>query len=226
MDIKYLNYNNKTIPYVIIKKDNKNTYFRFKDKYLEISKSKYVSNESITNFILTNFDKFYHKYLDHAQKYPNEFEIILEDIKYKLNVVNENTKLNFKIDNNELTVKTKLTDITKIKKKIYEYHLIEMYNRIKDDVGEILQKNNIEKLPIKTGYYKSKFGSYHRKHNEITLNIVLAKANINYLYYVIMHEYAHTIAFDHSKKFYNALEKLMPNYKYYDKSIKTISIWL
>ena len=60
----------------------------------------------------------------------------------------------------------------------------------------------------------------------VRVNIVLAKAEINYLYYVIMHEYAHTKVFNHSKDFYNLLEKLMPNYKYYDKNIKKLSIWI
>lgn len=223
--IKSLVKKDAEIKYVIINKDNKNTYFRFKNNYLEISKAKYVSEASIKDFLFNNFDKFYNKYLEHLNSIPNEAEIILEEQSYKINLIQSN-KFSYNINENIINVYSKAIDITKLKKLIYKNHLLKMIESISAKVNLVLNLNKIKQRPIKLKYYKSKFGSYNKKHDEITLNIVLAKANINYLYYVIMHEYAHTKEFNHSKSFYKVLKELMPNYKKYDKTIKNLSVWL
>lgn len=223
--IKNLIVDDKEIKYILIKKNNKNTYFRYKDNYLEISMPKKLDEKIITDYLINNFDKFYKKYTTHLKSIPNKFEIILEEKKYKL-IIKPGRKFNYKILNDEIISYYKKIDIELIKKKIYKEHLKTMINKINDDINLVLKQNKIKPLPIKISYYKSKFGSYHRNKNEISLNLILAKANINYLYYVIMHEYAHTKEFNHSKKFYKVLEKLMPNYKQYDKTIKDLSIWI
>lgn len=224
-EIKYLNVGDKTIPYIILNKDNKNTYFRFREEYLEVSKSKYVKEEYIVNYLKNNFDSFYQRYLKVVRNIPKKNEIVLEDKSYQL-VINESKSFTYRIDQDQIIVNTKIKDLEKIKKKIYQQHLENMVKEIENDVNEILVKNNIKPLPIRYGYYKSKFGSYHRFNKEVTLNIVLAKTNIKYLYYVMMHEYAHTKHFDHSKNFYKVLKDLMPDYIYYHKSIKKLSIWI
>lgn len=223
--IKELEVNNQILPYKIINKNNKNTYFRYKDNYLEISKPYKITEQYITEYVTNNFNNFYNKYINHINSIPNDLEIILEEKSYQL-IINNKRPFSFEIIDNKLIVNTTIKDITKIKKKIYEKHLLKMINQLSSQIDQVLKTNNIKKRPKVLKYYKSKFGSYHRVNDEITLNIALAKANINYLYYVIMHEYAHTKVFNHSKKFYKVLEKLMPNYKFYDKNIKNISIWL
>lgn len=223
--VKSLIKNDQEIKYVIINKNNKNTYFRFKDNYLEISKAKYVTQTYILNYLYDNFDAFYLKYLKHLESIPNHNEIILEEKSYQLNII-ENNKFSYLINGNKINVYSKYKDLEKIKKLIYKDHLKKMIDNINEDVKLVLKTNKIKERPIKLKYYKSKFGSYNRKKDEITLNIILAKANINYLYYVIMHEYAHTKEFNHSKSYYKVLKELMPNYIKYDKTIKKLSIWL
>lgn len=223
--IKTIYENEKEINYIIVNKKNKNVYFRFKNSYLEVSKPKRISEKYIEEYLTNNFDKFYIKYNEHLKSIPNNDEIILEDKSYKLNIV-YNKKFSYEINDNLIIVNTNLSDLNKIKIKIYEKHLEEMLDKINPQLLTVLKNNNIEERKIKLKYYKSKFGSYNKKYNEITLNVILAKVNINYLYYVLMHEYAHTIVFNHSKSFYQTLEKLMPNYKFYDKNMKNISIWL
>ena len=53
--------NDKKISYIIISKNNKHTYFRIKKDYLEISKSKHLSNPDILKLVDLNFDHFYNK---------------------------------------------------------------------------------------------------------------------------------------------------------------------
>jgi predicted metal-dependent hydrolase len=71
---------------------------------------------------------------------------------------------------------------------------------------------------------KSKFGSYHRKNHEITINTILAKLDQSYLFYVLNHEYAHTKVFNHQKAFYHLLEEMHPNCKQIQKDLKKIAI--
>ena len=49
--------------------------------------------------------------------------------------------------------------------------------------------------------------------NLITLNTELIAAHPKCIEYVIYHELCHTIHLDHSKDFYNALERMIPNYE-------------
>lgn len=223
--IKYIIQEEKILPYVIINKKNKNTYIRFNSDYIEISKSKHLTNAQVIKLIEKNFDTYYNKYLILKNGTPDEDEIILEEQKLKL-IINKNTKFSYEIINDSLIVNSNKKNILDIKKQIYQRHLESMIERIKPAYSDVLTQHDINERLIKFGLFKTKFGSYHRISDEIKLNIVLAKANINYLYYVIMHEYAHTKVFNHSSNFYSLLEKLMPNYKYYDKRLKKLSIWI
>ena len=172
-----------------------------------------------------NFDKFYQKYLKVVRDIPKDTEIILEEKTYHLNI-NKSKEFKYQIVGNIIEVRTDKTNILDIKKQIYLAHVNKMVERIINDVNFVLSENEITPLPFKFKYYKTRFGSYHKINNEISLNIVLAKANIKDLYYVIMHEYAHTKEFNHSKRFYNVVKTLMPDYKKYDKRLKNLSIWL
>jgi len=95
---------------------------------------------------------------------------------------------------------------------------------IKPEFEAIIARKGLRLIPIKLKYLKSKFGSYHRKNKEITLNTFLARLNPIYLSYVIYHEYAHAIVFNHSKDFYNLLGEFMPNHRVYQKDLKKIAI--
>lgn len=217
--------NGKYLSYIIKTKNNKHTYFRIKDGYLEVSKSKYLSNSEIIKLIDNRFDDFYNRIKELEEKIIPENKIILENVNYDLEL-KIGSKKSYQINDLIITVTYPKEDYLKAKQWIYLEHLKVMLNRIHNKVKETLENNNIKVRKLKFGYYKSKFGSYHRMKDEITLNIILAKLDINFLYYVLMHEYAHTKVFNHSKDFYTLLQKLMSNYKHYDKKLKEIAIYI
>ncbi len=66
---------------------------------------------------------------------------------------------------------------------------------------------------FKTRYMKSRFGSANPKHKTITINRVFVHYELHYLTYIYAHEIAHFTHQNHSKAFYQSLEKLYPNYK-------------
>ena len=217
--------NNQVLPYKIINKNNKNTYFKFKPDGIYIHKSKYHTKNDIIKILSLNFNDYYNKYLNILKQLPSDNEIILEEKSYQLHI-QQGPKFKYEINENCINVWAKKIDVSKIKKKIYLDYIKKMYQKIEEEVDQVLLKHNIYKRKISFNYFKTKFGSYHRNTDEIKLNIVLAKYHYKYLYYVIMHEYAHTIVFNHSKSYYLVLEKLMPDYKYYDKSLKNMSIYI
>ena len=58
----------------------------------------------------------------------------------------------------------------------------------------------------------SRWGSCSKEGN-ISFSFRLVFAPINILHYVIIHEYCHLLIHDHSKKFWNLVESLCPDYK-------------
>lgn len=60
---------------------------------------------------------------------------------------------------------------------------------------------------------KSKWGSCDTLKKHITLNIELMKYPIIVSEYIVIHELAHLIEANHSKKFYEIIKKYMPEYK-------------
>lgn len=221
---KYIK-NGKELPYVIKVKNNKHTYFRFKEDYLEISKSKYLTDHEVIKLVDNKFDYFYEKLKKVNRLILDDYQIMLENNIYKIMLTTSVNKAYY-IEDDKIYISHSSNNTEEIKKWIYKEHLNVMISRIELEINNILWANKIKPRKIRTKYFKSKYGSYHRKKDEVSLNIILAKLDIQYLYYVLMHEYAHTIVFNHSKDFYMLLAKLMPNYKLYDKKLKAMAIYI
>lgn len=62
-------------------------------------------------------------------------------------------------------------------------------------------------------YMTSRWGSCTPSKSRISLSTKLVHYPIECLQYVMVHEYAHLLVANHSKAFYDVVERLMPNYK-------------
>ncbi len=90
----------------------------------------------------------------------------------------------------------------------------------------VMQYANIMNLlPNKVSYRnnKTRWGSCSYKNN-ISLNIQLLKLPLELIEYVVVHELAHIKHKHHQKEFYKEIEKVLPNYKLLDKTLKNYSI--
>lgn len=96
-----------------------------------------------------------------------------------------------------------------------------------DRLSKIVQKS-IEKYSEKLGIKPNKvriknikyaWGSCSSKKN-ISINMQLAKKSEEVIEYVVLHEMCHLIYMNHSKQFWNLVEKNMPEYKEYKKELK------
>ena len=76
-----------------------------------------------------------------------------------------------------------------------------------------LQEYKISLPEIKIRDMKTKWGSCMPAKHTITLNKKLIHYPLEFIEYVILHEFVHFIQPDHSKKFYHIIEYYMPDYK-------------
>ena len=97
----------------------------------------------------------------------------------------------------------------------------------KEEFKEIVEKNANE-LVKQTGLVPNKitikkikyaWGSCSNKKN-ITINLELIKYSEQAIRYVILHEFCHIKYMNHSKDFWNLVEKYMPDYKQVKKEFK------
>ena len=109
-------------------------------------------------------------------------------------------------------------------KMIYKKEMIKMVEVLRPKILTTLELVGIKELPYQYKYLKSKYGSYHKRHLEITLNTFLATIDPLYLEYVIYHEYAHHKVFNHSKAFYDVLDEMMINHRLIQKRLKKMEI--
>ncbi|MBU1142156.1 MAG: M48 family metallopeptidase [Firmicutes bacterium] len=211
----------KSIPYLIQRKQIKNTYFRYRNGYLMITTNPKTKIEQIVSFMDQHFDRFYEKF-ERAKQMELDNEITLWGTPYRM--VKSYGKFSYEMIGNTLYVDSRIDDIIKIKHEIYKHEMIQRINEVIPEVNRTIHLYNISPVQIKLKYLKSKFGSYHKKNKEITLNTFLSRLDPIYLYYVLYHEYAHVLVFNHSKDFYNLLGDLMPNHRQYQKDLKKIAI--
>lgn len=97
----------------------------------------------------------------------------------------------------------------------------------KEEFKEIVEKHSNELVkqtrlvPNKITIKKIKYawGSCSSKKN-ITINLELIKYSEQAIRYVILHEFCHIKYMNHSKDFWNLVEKYMPDYKQVKKEFK------
>lgn len=220
--MKEINKDGLILKYKIIVKNNKHTYIRVKNDGIHITTNKYYSLKKIEEYLLKNFEYYYQKYL--ALQVEDELnEITLENKKYQI-VWYQSNNFKYELIDNNCYIYSKNID-KKYLILIYEHYLKKvMLPQIYNDILLTVKKDNVLEKKIIFKYLKSKYGSYHKRGDYIVINTYLAKLDINYLKYVIYHEYAHVIHFNHSKKFYHLIFKWMPDYQKYHKKINKHSI--
>lgn len=108
---------------------------------------------------------------------------------------------------------TPFYDETEIKKVILN---------ICDNIYPYFKKCGVPFPKIKFRKMKSQWGNCHTKKKILTFNLNLMYAPSECIEYVVVHEFAHFLQPNHSPKFYNELEKVIPDWKMRRKKLKDI----
>ena len=107
-------------------------------------------------------------------------------------------------------------DSNNINKKLAKKILIERLNKISIDTGLFYNKVSIRNQ-------KTRWGSCSSLNN-INLNINLIKLPLRLIDYVIFHELVHTIEKNHSRKFWNLLNKYLPEAQNLNKELNNYAL--
>ena len=190
----------------IIKKNNKNLYIRVdKDCNINVSCNYLTTQRFIKKVLDENYkalQKMIAEVKNKAEKshkffyLGNSYDIIFgEDIKNTY--VSENKIFSRNAKELDKWYKNEMV-------RIFDERYVYIFNRFKE---------NVKSPIIKIRTMKTRWGVYNKKNHSITLNSKLIEFDIEKIDYVIIHELCHIIYFDHSKSFWQLVEKYFPEYK-------------
>jgi len=211
MQIKLGDY---TVDVVIVQKDNKNVYFRFKeDLKLYVTASRFISKKEIIKMIEKNGSaiiEMYEKLLEQVES--NKYFKYLGE-RYNILIDETNKHVRF-IDDTVYTPSIEKLDKFYIEqcKKIF-LSRVEKFNDVVVD---------LPKFNIKIRKMKTRWGVCNRGNNTITLNSELLKKDVTLIDYVIIHEMCHFHHADHSQRFWRLVEEYYPYYKQARKMLREI----
>lgn len=203
----------KEYPVIVEKKKNKNTYIRVKENQSILVTTHYlVTNRQIMDLITRNENairKMIQKRVNEQER--NEKFYYLGSI-YDIIIVPTLEEMDIVGDKIYVKSEKELERfIDRKRKALFREHYEMYHNRFQEPIP-------MPTLKIRT--MKTRWGVCNKKSNTITLNANLIKYSIECLDYVIVHELAHLVYFDHSKNFWNVVAKYFPEYKKCRRELK------
>ena len=105
-------------------------------------------------------------------------------------------------------------------------HLKQILNKyLEFKIKEYLKSNFSLNMPvIQIKKLKARWGACFTNQNKVCFNLVLVHLEKELIDYLIVHELCHFIQPNHSKLFYQEVQKRLPDYKEREKKLKEIGI--
>ena len=197
--------NDKEYEVEVIYKHIKNVHYRFRDNKFIVSCNRLTTKR----FIIHGLDKFAKKLINASVK-P---EPISGDFVYLFG------------NKYDLSYPGKIT-FTGYKEIIYKDQ-DELYRKLKPIFLDIITKRvryfeTQMKLPsykVSVKYMKSRFGSNSKYTKTLHFSLSLIHFSMPIIDSVVVHELAHILVYNHSKKFYDVVYKYCPDYPKYRKML-------
>lgn len=203
--------NGVTFEVVVIRKKNKNLYFRVKeDLKIYVSAPMYLSTKSILNLIKENESSILKMYEVALDKSKDNDKFMYLGKKYYIEF----------IDQDEVTFDDLYVYVRNIEElnKFYDREV----KRIFTEEVEIAKKcfSHLPDFTLKFRKMRTRWGVCNTLKKTVTLNTDLLKKEIPLLDYVIVHELCHFYEGNHSKNFWALVEQAYPNYKEARKKLR------
>ncbi len=229
--MKTIKYQNKTIAYTVSKAKVKNFYISIQNGEVVIKAPWYATGSQIQSIVEEKRDWIMRKLEEYkdsprkAKEYADgeKFQILGES--YYLNTYYKdinNAILNVEDGKIVIILPLRLADqdnteqIKKMIDKMYymiaEKEVEQAFEKVRKMVGLAPEEYRIRKV-------KSVWGSCS-SNKKITINQNLMMYSRKALEYVVLHETCHLKYMNHSKKFWEMVEKYMPDYKEAEKELK------
>lgn len=219
----------REISYELTRKRVKNINFRAKENgIVAVSANSRVSVRQIEGFLVQRAD-FFFKAFEQIQKRVRENNTNSRLVRYlgrdfPVRVI-ENSREIAVLDENELRVFTKSTDeayIAALREKAILTRFAALCRELDEEVRERLREKGFEPPPVRISIkdMKSRWGSCSYTRGHISINSRLSAFPRETILSVFYHEYAHFWHHDHSKKFYDFLLLLYPEYYVHNAVLK------
>ena len=199
----------------------------FREEYLSITKSPYISKREIDRFIKQNEERIYQeykkikelKYLKNGRWETGE-NILYNGELYKIfKSYQEKDNISVKIDKEarifEIFLPKKIKkdeEIYWIQKSVKHLFKENMEILLQDKLRYWSKKTNISYNSVKVRDSKTKYGSCKPKTKALHFSSRLIMLKEEAIDAIIVHELCHIIYPNHSKQFYELVEKYIPNY--------------
>jgi len=194
-------YKNYLVDVEINRKNIKNLYVRVRNGRIIVNANTYTSDKYIRDLLereRTNIENMLEKEENRLQP-KDKIYYLGEEYKYTYsNIIN--------IDENSYTGPSIDIISEYLEKKslnVFETRLNMLKNMFKD----------LPEFKLKIRKMKTRWGVCNKKSMSITLNTELIHKDVSLIDYVIIHELCHFKYMDHSKDFWNEVEKYYPYYK-------------
>lgn len=110
-----------------------------------------------------------------------------------------------------------------VKQYFSEEELRETILNLCEKVYPYFEKRGIVNPKIKFRKMVSRWGSCHLVKGILTFNLNLVYAPFECVEYVVLHEFTHFLQANHSREFYNELEKICPDWKARRKMLRELT---
>lgn len=218
-------YKNKLIEYEVIKSKIKNLYIHIKDGKVIVKAPARVKDKDIKRAVEEKKKWIYEKLENLSkQEYKQGSKVLLlgRDYPLKIKFIKQNTA-DIYIENGNM-----VAEIPKKYKKEYakiiEELLDDVYMKVAEKEVDMAMQIVTRIVGVKPNKYrirklKAAWGTCTSNKN-ITINSSLMKYDRTVIQYVVLHEICHLKYMNHSKEFWNMVEKYMKNYKEIRKKLK------
>jgi hypothetical protein len=216
--------NNESLDYQLIKKSKKTLSLKISENGLVVSAPLFMSEKKINQIVISKI-KWIKKKLELIEPQKNKlfiknrasFDLLGKEI--KITLLDGNNKIEW-VDENNLKIFFKDQDDQKKLKTFFIKWLKEIaLDYFSQRAYEISKLYAIPSNSILLSNAKSRWGTCNSK-TEVRINWRLIQADPYVVDYVICHEFAHLTHMNHSRNFWNLVEKLCPNYKLAENYLK------
>lgn len=206
-------FNDNLVDVEIIKKNNKNIYFRFNDGKLVITCNRLASEKYLRDLIEKNKKALTKMYLKSIEEKENNAFFNYLGEQYTI-LYDESVKsVTFYND-------TVITKNEKMLEKFYNEQVKNVFTERVEKLGVLF--DDIPAFSLRFRKMKTRWGVNNVTDKVITLNTELLKKEISLLDYVIIHELCHFYEPNHSSKFWAQVEKRYPYYKLARKKLRSV----
>ena len=197
--------NGKKIDVEIIRKNNKNVYFRVKeDLHLHVTCPIFLKEKSILKLLEENEESI-------LKMYEKMEEKVKEDELFWYLGKRYNIKIDEALDNVTFDGDEVITPSMEALDAFYKSEVVRVFT----SEVEVVKKcfSTLPEFTLKFRRMKTRWGVCTPSKCQVTLNTELLKKDITLLDYVIVHELCHFYEGNHGKNFWHLVSLAYPNYK-------------